>query len=112
MDGIPLTHKSTDINAVRAEVGMVFQQFNLFPHLTARKTSRWRSGSCASATKTRRIGWPSELLERVGIPEKADSFPGQLSGGQQQRVAIAAGAGDGSEDHALRRADERARSRR
>ena len=89
VDGIHLTHKSTDINAVRAEVGMVFQQFNLFPHLTARQNItlaqrivRKRSVEEAERTAT-------ELLERVGIPEKADSYPGQLSGGQQQRVAIA-----------------------
>jgi polar amino acid transport system ATP-binding protein len=89
VDGIALTQKSTDINAVRAEVGMVFQQFNLFPHLTAlenislaQRIVRKRDG--AEAEKKSR-----DLLERVGIPEKADSFPGQLSGGQQQRVAIA-----------------------
>ena len=89
VDGIPLTGKSTDINAVRAEVGMVFQQFNLFPHLTvlenitlAQRVVRKRD--TAAAEKNAR-----ELLERVGIPEKADSYPGQLSGGQQQRVAIA-----------------------
>ncbi len=89
VDGIHLTQKSTDINAVRAEVGMVFQQFNLFPHLTARQNItlaqrivRKRSTEEADQTAT-------ELLERVGIPEKADVYPGQLSGGQQQRVAIA-----------------------
>ncbi len=89
VDGIPLTGKSTDINAVRAEVGMVFQQFNLFPHLTALQNITLaqrvvRKRDAAAAEKNAR-----ELLERVGIPEKADSFPGQLSGGQQQRVAIA-----------------------
>jgi ABC-type polar amino acid transport system ATPase subunit len=89
VDGIQLTNKSTDINAVRAEVGMVFQQFNLFPHLTAlqnitlaQRVVRKRSEADAEA-KAR------ELLDTVGIPEKADSFPMQLSGGQQQRVAIA-----------------------
>ncbi len=89
VDGIHLTHKATDINAVRAEVGMVFQQFNLFPHLTAlqnitlaQRVVRKRDG--AEAERKAR-----ELLDRVGIPEKADSYPGQLSGGQQQRVAIA-----------------------
>lgn len=89
VDGIELTHKSTNINAVRAEVGMVFQQFNLFPHLTAlqnitlaQRIVRKRNG--AEADQRARA-----LLEQVGIPEKADSYPGQLSGGQQQRVAIA-----------------------
>jgi len=89
VDGIPLTGKSTDINAVRAEVGMVFQQFNLFPHLTALQNITLaqrvvRKRDSAAAEKNAR-----DLLERVGIPEKADSYPGQLSGGQQQRVAIA-----------------------
>src|SRR5512136_1756104 len=88
VDGIPLTGKSTDINAVRAEVGMVFQQFNLFPHLTALQNITLaqrvvRKRDTAEAEKKAR-----DLLDRVGIPEKADSFPGQLSGGQQQRVAI------------------------
>ena len=89
VDGIPLTGKSTDINMVRAEVGMVFQQFNLFPHLTALQNITLaqrvvRKRDSAAAEKNAR-----DLLERVGIPEKADSYPGQLSGGQQQRVAIA-----------------------
>ncbi|MBM4458400.1 MAG: amino acid ABC transporter ATP-binding protein [Chloroflexi bacterium] len=89
VDGIPLTHKSTDINAVRAEVGMVFQQFNLFPHLSALENIALaqrivRKRDAAAAERKAR-----ELLERVGIPEKAHAYPGQLSGGQQQRVAIA-----------------------
>ena len=89
VDNIPLTGKSTDINAVRAEVGMVFQQFNLFPHLTALQNITLaqrvvRKRHTAEAERKAR-----DLLERVGIPEKADAYPGQLSGGQQQRVAIA-----------------------
>jgi ABC-type polar amino acid transport system ATPase subunit len=89
VDGIHLTHNTRNINAVRAEVGMVFQQFNLFPHLTAldniklaQKVVRKRSDDEAT-----RIA--HEQLARVGIPEKAESYPSQLSGGQQQRVAIA-----------------------
>lgn len=89
VDGIQLTHDHKNINAIRAEVGMVFQQFNLFPHLTAlenimiaQKVVRKRRPD-----EARRIAL--EQLERVGIPEKADQYPGQLSGGQQQRVAIA-----------------------
>jgi len=88
VDGIPLD-SAENINAVRTEVGMVFQQFNLFPHLTvlnnltlAQKVIRKRSS--VEAENIAR-----QLLVKVGIPEKADYFPGQLSGGQQQRVAIA-----------------------
>ena len=88
VDGIPLD-TAENINAVRTEVGMVFQQFNLFPHLTvlnnitlAQKVIRQRS-----TTEAEKIA--RQLLIKVGIPEKADYFPGQLSGGQQQRVAIA-----------------------
>jgi len=88
VDNIPLD-SAENINAVRTEVGMVFQQFNLFPHLTvldnitiAQKIVRRRDTAdcCANA---------EQLLKKVGIPEKADYYPGQLSGGQQQRVAIA-----------------------
>ncbi len=89
VDGVDLTAKTTDINAVRAEIGMVFQQFNLFPHLSvleniclAQRVVRKRDQAVAEKKAY-------ELLERVGIPEKAHAFPGQLSGGQQQRVAIA-----------------------
>jgi polar amino acid transport system ATP-binding protein len=89
VDGVHLEDKKTDINAVRAEVGMVFQQFNLFGHLSvldnitlAQRLIRKRNRQDAE-----RIAM--EQLERVGIPEKAKAFPRQLSGGQQQRVAIA-----------------------
>ncbi len=89
VDGIKLTHNRKDINAIRAEVGMVFQQFNLFPHLTALEniTLAQRTVRKRSEADARRIAL--QQLERVGIPEKADVYPGQLSGGQQQRVAIA-----------------------
>jgi polar amino acid transport system ATP-binding protein len=88
VDGIPLD-SAKNINAVRTEVGMVFQQFNLFAHLSvldnimlAQRIIRKRSKG--EAQKVAMV-----LLEKVGIPEKAKAFPGQLSGGQQQRVAIA-----------------------
>jgi polar amino acid transport system ATP-binding protein len=88
VDGIPLTG-ARNINKVRAEVGMVFQSFNLFPDRTAlgnivlaQRVVRKRRRSEAEAKA-------HDLLVKVGIPEKADAYPGQLSGGQQQRVAIA-----------------------
>jgi len=89
VDGIPLTHEKTNINAIRAEVGMVFQQFNLFPHLTVLDniTLAQRVVRRRSREEAERIA--RELLTKVGIPEKAYAYPAQLSGGQQQRVAIA-----------------------
>jgi polar amino acid transport system ATP-binding protein len=88
VDGIPMD-KAKNINRIRAEVGMVFQLFNLFPHLTAlenvllaQKVVRKRKSDDAEEIAR-------DLLSKVGIPEKADSYPAQLSGGQQQRVAIA-----------------------
>jgi ABC-type polar amino acid transport system ATPase subunit len=89
VDGIQLTRSHKSINAIRAEVGMVFQQFNLFPHLTAVENIMLaqRVVRKRQPEEARRVAM--EQLERVGIPEKADQYPGQLSGGQQQRVAIA-----------------------
>ncbi len=89
IDGIELGHDVRNIERIRMETGMVFQQFNLFPHLTVMQNitlapiwvRKWPKD------KAERVGM--ELLERVGIPEQAYKFPGQLSGGQQQRVAIA-----------------------
>jgi general L-amino acid transport system ATP-binding protein len=89
VDSITLTDDVRNIDAVRSEVGMVFQSFNLFPHLTALQN--------VTLAPIRVRKWPRpkaervalELLERVGIPEKAHVYPAQLSGGQQQRVAIA-----------------------
>ncbi len=88
VDGIPMD-KPKNINRVRAEVGMVFQLFNLFPHLTvlnnvvvAQKVVRKRNQAEAEEIAV-------DLLRKVGIPEKVDAYPAQLSGGQQQRVAIA-----------------------
>ncbi len=89
VDGIRLTHDAKNINAVRAEVGMVFQQFNLFPHLTVLQnvTLAQRVVRKRSEAEAREIAM--QQLTRVGIPEKANAYPSQLSGGQQQRVAIA-----------------------
>ncbi|PRR75524.1 Glutamine transport ATP-binding protein GlnQ [Moorella humiferrea] len=89
INGISLTDPRTDINAVRQEVGMVFQRFNLFPHMTVLENItlapiKVRRLPVAQAEKQAR-----ELLARVGLSDKADVYPEQLSGGQQQRVAIA-----------------------
>jgi polar amino acid transport system ATP-binding protein len=89
VDGVELTDPECDLDAVRRRIGMVFQQFNLFPHLSAlgnvtiaqRKVLR---RSAAEADKAARVN-----LERVGLSDKIDAYPAQLSGGQQQRVAIA-----------------------
>ena len=89
VDGKRLTHNSKDINAVRAEVGMVFQQFNLFPHLTTLENIVLAQRVVRKRNRPEAERIAREQLARVGIPEKAHSYPGQLSGGQQQRVAIA-----------------------
>ena len=89
VDGKRLTHNSRDINAVRAEVGMVFQQFNLFPHLTTLENIVLAQRVVRKRARPEAERIAREQLARVGIPEKAESYPSQLSGGQQQRVAIA-----------------------
>ena len=89
VDGIELTNDLKNIEAIRSEVGMVFQSFNLFPHLTVIQNITlapiWVRKKSRSESEEKAM----ELLTRVGIPEQASKFPGQLSGGQQQRVAIA-----------------------
>jgi len=89
VDGFPVTDPATDINEVRAEVGMVFQLFNLFPHLTALGNVVLAQRVVRKRSKEEAEAIAMEQLTRVGIPEKADVYPDQLSGGQQQRVAIA-----------------------
>ncbi|HXV97052.1 MAG TPA: amino acid ABC transporter ATP-binding protein, partial [Anaerolineae bacterium] len=89
VDGMHLSRKTKDINAVRREIGMVFQQFNLFPHLTALENITIAQTVVRKRKKEEAIQVARQQLIRVGIPEKADVYPGQLSGGQQQRVAIA-----------------------
>ena len=89
VDGIELTNDLRNIDAIRREVGMVFQQFNLFPHLTVMENITLAPIWVRKQTRTESEKTAMELLERVGIPEQAEKYPGQLSGGQQQRVAIA-----------------------
>ena len=89
VDGIELTHDLRNIETIRREVGMVFQQFNLFPHLTVLQNITLAPIWVRKLKKKEAEGVALQLLERVGIPEQAHKYPGQLSGGQQQRVAIA-----------------------
>jgi len=89
VDGIELTNDLRNIEKIRSEVGMVFQQFNLFPHLTVLDNITLAPLWVRKNPKSDADAIGIELLERVGIPEQAHKFPGQLSGGQQQRVAIA-----------------------
>ncbi|OQB28327.1 MAG: Glutamine transport ATP-binding protein GlnQ [Chloroflexi bacterium ADurb.Bin180] len=88
VDGIPLT-EAKNIDKVREEVGMVFQLFNLFPHLTALQNITLAQTVVRKRSQEEATSIARELLIKVGIPDKADAYPAQLSGGQQQRVAIA-----------------------
>jgi general L-amino acid transport system ATP-binding protein len=89
IDGIELAQDLKNIEAIRREVGMVFQQFNLFPHLTVLQNITLAPIHVRKRSQARAQEIALELLDRVGILEQAHKFPGQLSGGQQQRVAIA-----------------------
>jgi len=89
VDGIELTGNLKNIDSVRSEVGMVFQQFNLFPHLTVKENISLAPIWVRKMAKKEAEDLAMEHLERVKIPEQANKYPGQLSGGQQQRVAIA-----------------------
>jgi general L-amino acid transport system ATP-binding protein len=89
VDGIELTNDIRNIAAVRREIGMVFQSFNLFPHLTVLDNITLAPIRVRHWPRERARATALELLERVGIPEQAHKYPAQLSGGQQQRVAIA-----------------------
>ncbi len=89
VDGVELTHNLKNIEQVRRKVGMVFQQFNLFPHLTVLENITLGPIHVLKWPREKAEAKAMELLERMGIPEQAHKYPGQLSGGQQQRVAIA-----------------------
>ncbi|MUH00703.1 ATP-binding cassette domain-containing protein [Scytonema sp. UIC 10036] len=89
IDGIALTNDLRNIEAIRQEVGMVFQQFNLFPHLTVLQNITLAPIWVRKWSKIKAEEVAMQLLERVGILEQSQKYPGQLSGGQQQRVAIA-----------------------
>ncbi len=89
VDGYCISDKKTDINRVRENIGMVFQQFNLFAHMTVIKNIMFAPVTLKKMTSEQAKQRAMELLERVGLADKAESYPHQLSGGQKQRVAIA-----------------------
>ena len=91
IDGMDLSNKKTNINRLRAEIGFVFQQFNLYPHLTVIGNITLAPIKIRKMAKAEAEEQAMALLNRVGLSEKRDAYPGQLSGGQQQRVAIARG---------------------
>lgn len=88
-EGVDITDPKNDINKMRQKMGMVFQQFNLFPHLTVRENIKLAPVKLGLMTREQADQRALELLKRVGLPDKADAYPKQLSGGQQQRIAIA-----------------------
>jgi aspartate/glutamate/glutamine transport system ATP-binding protein len=91
VDGMHVGDRKTDLNTLRTEIGMVFQQFNLYPHMTVAENIKLAPIKVKGVSRREAGERCSRLLERVGIPEQADKYPESLSGGQQQRVAIARG---------------------
>jgi ABC-type polar amino acid transport system ATPase subunit len=89
IEGTDITATRTDINKVRTEIGMVFQSFNLFPHLTVLQNIKLAPTHVRRMSDKDAEARGRQLLQKVGLPEKANAYPDQLSGGQQQRVAIA-----------------------
>lgn len=89
VDGLDVADPKTDISEVRLEAGMVFQQFNLFPHMSARENVAYGPRMARRVSRAAALALADELLGKVGLADRADHYPDQLSGGQQQRVAIA-----------------------
>lgn len=88
-EGVDITDKKVNIDKMRQKIGMVFQQFNLFPHMTIKKNIMLAPMKLKGVSEQEAAKRAEELLERVGLPDKADQYPDMLSGGQKQRVAIA-----------------------
>lgn len=88
-EGSKLNDPKSDINALRERIGMVFQQFNLFPHMSVKENIELAPMKVLGKSKEEASKKADELLKRIGLPDKADSYPNQLSGGQKQRIAIA-----------------------
>ena len=88
-EGTDITDKKTDINQMRQKIGMVFQQFNLFPNMTIRQNIMLAPVKLKLMTSEEASAKAEELLARIGLPDKAEAYPAQLSGGQKQRIAIA-----------------------
>src|SRR3712207_1187798 len=91
VDGMHLHNRNTSLNKLRSEIGMVFQQFNLYPHMTVAQNVKLAPMKVKNVSEKEADERCAQLLERVGIPEQANKYPESLSGGQQQRVAIARG---------------------
>lgn len=89
VDGVDVTSAQMDINKLRQRIGMVFQQFNLFPNMTIKRNIMLAPVELKLMTSAEASAKADELLERIGLADKADSYPGNLSGGQKQRIAIA-----------------------
>ncbi len=87
-EGVNITDESVDVNKIREKMGMVFQQFNLFPNMTVRENIMLAPIKCGKMTKGEAAAKADELLSRIGLLEKAEAYPEQLSGGQKQRIAI------------------------
>ena len=88
-EGVDITDKKVNVDKMRQKIGMVFQQFNLFPHMTIKKNIMLAPTKVGLMTKEEASARADELLERVGLPDKANQYPDMLSGGQKQRIAIA-----------------------
>lgn len=89
IEGVDITEKNADIQKIRKDIGMVFQHFNLFPHMTVMENMIYAPTRVNRIPKEAAKGKAMELLALVGLTEKADAYPGKLSGGQKQRIAIA-----------------------